>query len=98
MSTPISIVPGSGRGVPAMEKSALKGRSLWDDARRRLFRNKAAVGSMITLAVLVLAAVIGPHVVNFPYYEINKNDVWVGPLTHGHLLGTDSLGRDLLAR
>lgn len=80
-----------------MEK-AVKGRSLWDDARRRLFRNWAAVTGMVVLAVLVVVALIGPHLVPFSYDQINKNDVWAPPLTAGHLLGADSLGRDLLAR
>jgi oligopeptide transport system permease protein len=92
------LVPGSRKGAETMERAALKGRSLWDDARRRLFRNKAAVTGMIVLGLLVLAALIGPYLTAFRYDEINKNDVWVGPLVSGHLIGTDSLGRDLLAR
>ena len=76
----------------------VKGRSLWDDARRRLLRNRAALASMITLGVLVLAAAAGPFLVPFTYDQIDKADTWVPPLTHGHLLGTDALGRDLLAR
>jgi oligopeptide transport system permease protein len=44
------------------------------------------------------AAVVGPYLAPFPYDQINKNDVWVGPMVNGHLMGTDSLGRDLLAR
>jgi oligopeptide transport system permease protein len=35
-----------------MEQSAVKGRSLWDDARTRLLRNKAAVASLIVLGFL----------------------------------------------
>jgi oligopeptide transport system permease protein len=96
--TAFSITPGSRRGAEAMEHAAIKGRSLWDDARRRLFRNKAAVASIVMLGLLVLAAIVGPYLAPFPYSQINKNDVWVGPLVNGHLLGTDSLGRDLLAR
>ncbi|CAN5438283.1 ABC transporter permease subunit [soil metagenome] len=96
MSTPI-LAPGSREGAALME-TAVKGRSLWDDARRRLLRNWGAVGGMIMLAVLVLVAIIGPHVVPFAYDQINKGDVWAAPLTGGHLLGADSLGRDLLAR
>jgi oligopeptide transport system permease protein len=95
--TQISLAPGSLRNAALMER-AVKGRSLWDDARRRLFRNKAAVASMIVLGLLVLCAVIGPLVVPYAYDEINKNDVWLGPLTGGHLIGSDALGRDLLAR
>ena len=92
------LVPGSRKGAESMEKAALKGRSLWDDALRRLLRNKAAVAGMIVLAVLVVAAIVGPYLTPYAYDEINKNDVWLGPLQNGHLIGTDSLGRDLLAR
>src|SRR6476619_7496082 len=76
----------------------VKGRSLWDDARRRLLRNRAAVASVATLCVLVVLAALGPYFVPYSYDQVNKADTWVGPLTHGHLLGTDALGRDLLAR
>jgi oligopeptide transport system permease protein len=76
----------------------IKGRSLWDDARRRLSRNKAAVASMWTLGFLVVAAVIGPFLVPFGYDEINKQDVWMAPFQGGHILGSDALGRDLLSR
>ena len=77
---------------------AVKGRSLWDDARRRLLRNPAAVTGIVVLALLVLAALIGPFLTPFAYDEINKNDVWLPPLTGGHVLGSDALGRDQLAR
>ena len=95
--TQISLAPGSMRNAALMER-AVKGRSLWDDARRRLFRNKAAVASMIILGLLVLCALIGPFLTPYAYDEINKNDVWLGPLTNHHLIGSDALGRDLLAR
>ncbi len=91
-------VTGSRAGAEAMDRAALKGRSLWDDARRRLFRNKAAVASMILLLVLVLAAIVGPYLTPFAYDQINKADTWAPPLTRSHLLGADPLGRDLLAR
>ena len=81
-----------------MQGAVLKGRSLWDDARRRLLRNRAAVTSMGMLALLVLAAGVGPYLTPFTFDQINKNDVWMAPLTGGHLLGSDALGRDLLAR
>jgi oligopeptide transport system permease protein len=78
--------------------AALEGRSLWDDAARRLSRNRAAVAGAVVLGVLVALAIVGPWLVPFQFDEIRKNDVWLPPLTRGHLLGSDALGRDLLAR
>ena len=98
MSGNLVLTPGSRRGAEAMERAAVRGRSLWDDARRRLLRNRAAVAGMVVLALLVLAAVVGPWLTPYAYDQINKDDVWAPPLTAGHLLGADSLGRDLLAR
>jgi oligopeptide transport system permease protein len=86
------------RGGETVERAATRGRSLWEDAGRRLLRNKAAVGSMIALVLLALAALAGPYLTSFAYDEVRKTDVWLPPLTGGHLLGTDALGRDLLAR
>ena len=94
----VILAPGSKSGAQAMETAALKGRSLWDDARRRLTRNRAAVFSLILLGVLIVAAAVGPYLTPYSFDQIDKNDVWVAPLVHGHLLGSDSLGRDLLAR
>ena len=91
------MIPGSPTRAALIE-NAVKGRSLWDDATRRLLRNKAAVTGMVVLALMVLVAVIGPFFVAFPYDKVTKTDIWMGPLVGGHLLGTDSLGRDLFAR
>ena len=81
-----------------MSEAPIRGRSLWDDAARRLRRNRAAMTGVAVLAVLIVLAVIGPSLAPYPYDQINKDDVWAPPLTHAHLLGADSLGRDLLAR
>ncbi len=91
-----TLIPGARDGSDTMK--AVAGRSLWDDARRRLFANKAAVFGMVTLAVLVIAAVIGPYLVPFGYDEVTKTDVYARPLEDGHLFGTDYIGRDMLAR
>ena len=84
--------------IAAPAPVALRGRSLWDDARRRLLRNRAAVAGMAVLGLLVLAAAVGPALTPWGYDQVNKTDVWFAPLRHGHLFGTDALGRDLLAR
>lgn len=90
------LIPGSRDGAKAMQAAA--GRSLWDDARRRLLRNRAAVAGMIILGLLVVAAIIGPYLVGYGYDDITKTDVYAAPGVNGHLLGADYIGRDLLAR
>jgi len=92
------LIPGSRDGAADMARLALKGRSLWDDARRRLLRNRGAVAGMAVLALLAAAAAVGPALCPYAYDQVNKTDVWMAPLQHGHLMGTDALGRDLLAR
>ncbi len=65
---------------------------------RRLFQHKlAAIGFVIVLLVVAMA------ITSFfwtPYdpYEQDYSVVMVGPGAHGHLLGTDLLGRDMLSR
>ncbi len=44
----------------AADAIAPVGRSLWADARIRLFRNKAAVASLFFLVFMVLLAIVGP--------------------------------------
>lgn len=78
---------------------AIKGRSLWEDARRRLMRNPAAVASLYVIAVLVLIAAFGPMLWVHPYDAIFRDRVAIAPtLEHLHLLGTDTEGRDMVAR
>jgi oligopeptide transport system permease protein len=87
------------RGPALIEAAAApRGRSLWDDARRRLCANRAAMAGLIVLGLLLAAAVVGPHLTPWRFDAIHKTQVWAPPLTAGHLLGADSLGRDLLAR
>lgn len=53
------------------------------------------VGTFI-LSVLVTAAVFAPFVAPYGPWEIN-GDPYLPPLSPGHLLGTDTLGRDVLS-
>ncbi len=83
-----------------------KGRSLWDDARRRLMRNPAAVVGIAAILILSLAGVVG--VLNYtfpglfglhPVDMLYRDKVSLAPtISGGHLIGTDVQGRDLLAR
>lgn len=82
-----------------LEKSAIQGRSLWDDALARLLRNKAAVASMILLGVLVFLAFIGPLIWIHESGEIYRDRVQIPPTwDNWHIFGTDAQGRDMFAR
>ncbi len=78
---------------------AVRGRSLWEDARRRLMRNPAAVASLYVVAILVLVAAFGPMLWVHSVDEIFRDSVGIGPTaTNMHWLGTDTEGRDMVAR
>jgi oligopeptide transport system permease protein len=59
--------------LPIMEP--VTGRSLWADARRRLVRNKAAVVSMVVLALIALACLFGPLATGHPYDRVYQDYV-----------------------
>lgn len=84
--------------VEPIEQAIIGGRSLWEDARTRLMRNKAAVVSMIILGLLVLIAIIGPFIWVHPYHQISEANQIDPTLENFHILGTDLQGRDLFAR
>lgn len=86
------------RRAEPLQQAVAGGRSLWDDARRRLFRNKAAVASMVILAILILIALIGPIFWVHDYKQISIRNEIAPTLENWHILGTDTQGRDLFAR
>lgn len=78
---------------------AIKGRSLWQDALRRLLRNRAAVAGMIALGIIAVLALLAPWLSSHPYDAIYWDRILAAPdLAEGFYFGTDSSGRDLFAR
>lgn len=57
-------------GIAPADGDTALGRSLFQDAWRRLRRNKAAVTSALVLFVLALAGIVGPMVASHPYDKI----------------------------
>ena len=78
---------------------APKGRSLTDDALRRLFANKAALVSIFVLLAIIIGAFVAPYFVPWDYSKVDWSAIRKPPdWEKGHFLGTDSNGSDLLAR
>ncbi|GAA3528955.1 oligopeptide ABC transporter permease OppC [Zobellella aerophila] len=81
------------------EQLELEGRSLWMDARRRFFHNKAALISLIILGLITVLVLVGPSLSPYAYDETDWGAMMAAPsLDSGHYFGTDSLGRDLFVR
>ena len=85
-------------------ESADGGRSLWSDARRRFFRNRAAVASLVVLVLVAAFAIFGDLVASWSNEDIDWSILGSvaeegGPsIANGHYFGVDELGRDLFAR
>lgn len=81
------------------EQLDVEGRSLWQDARRRFMHNRAALISLVVLALIALFVVLAPMLSSFAYDDTDWNMMSSAPaLEGGHYFGTDSSGRDLLVR
>lgn len=89
-------------GVERLASTPVVGRRR--DALRRLRRNRLAVLGAIVVVVLLVMAAVGPALAPWPYYFQDLDAVRangnrpLSPLSPGHLMGTDQLGRDLFSR
>lgn len=87
-----------------LAEGEVKGRSLWADARRRFFRNKAAVVGMVTLLLITAVALFGDALAQWSNEEIDFTvmgqaaQLGQPSIANGHYFGTDDLGRDLYSR
>jgi oligopeptide transport system permease protein len=88
--------PAAARTRPA-EPRPEAGTSLWADAFRRLRRNRAALAGGVFLVLLALACWVAPAVFHLDEQTTHVEQHNLGP-SADHWFGTDSLGRDYLAR
>ena len=87
--------------LPAINIDLEQTSGPWLDAWRRFRRNRAAVASTWIIAATVVASLVGPllvHLYNgFEYDTLGLENRLANPSAL-HPFGTDTLGRDLLAR
>jgi ABC-type dipeptide/oligopeptide/nickel transport system permease subunit len=84
--------------TPVEREFTVKSRSQTQQALRRFMHNRLAVGGLVVWVVILLISFIYPHFYGFTFSDQDSNALSVGPGTGGHPLGTDEIGRDLLAR
>ncbi|AZH79023.1 ABC transporter [Microbacterium sp. Y-01] len=65
---------------------------------RRVLANPLGLGALIVLGVLVIVAVVGPWVAPWDPNYSQLSNALQPPGAPGHLLGTDSAGRDVFSR
>jgi oligopeptide transport system permease protein len=88
----------------ARPRAVAPSASLWSDAFARLRKNRIALLGLFLVIALLSTAVFGPILAPWPYAHQDLTAVFahggrpLPPLSAGHLLGTDQLGRDLFSR
>jgi ABC-type dipeptide/oligopeptide/nickel transport system permease subunit len=75
----------------------LKARSQWAFARRRFFRHRLAMVSLIVLLTVFAAGAFANFVAPYNYSDVNLDSLTQPPSAH-HLFGTDQAGRDYFSR
>ncbi|MFG1813989.1 ABC transporter permease [Kribbella sp. NPDC049174] len=65
---------------------------------RRMLRNPLAISGLVVLGIAVILAVFAPWLAPHDPTQTNLDRAFAPPGTAGYLLGTDDLGRDVLAR
>ena len=78
-------------------RAGRRSAGLWQDAGRRLLRDRAAVAGLAIVVLLIVIAIIAPAIV--PH---DPNDqsfrIKLKPPSADHLFGTDEFGRDIFSR
>ncbi len=74
----------------------IEARSFRQDAWRRFKKNKLAMFGLVLVIVLIVIAIIGPFLVQNPLHQ--ERTIFRSAPDAQHWLGTDQVGRDVLAR
>jgi ABC-type dipeptide/oligopeptide/nickel transport system permease subunit len=105
-ATLIPTAPGTPGALNADEHALIlehgleiKARSQWGYARRRFFRHRLAMVSLIVLVIVLLAGLFAGQIAPYAYDQQDFAHSEVAPtLKANHFFGTDVLGRDYFSR
>jgi len=86
-----------GRREKQSEEISRPSISAWKEGWLRLKQNKGTVISIIVLLILLILAIVGPHMNEYTYQQTNYDNVYSKP-SSDHWIGTDKFGRDQWTR
>ena len=75
----------------------VKSRSQGQQIVRRFLHNRIAMAALVVYGVLLLVAFIGPAFYQWTFEDQDSSALSVRPGSPGHILGTQDIGKDLLA-
>ena len=82
-----------------VDADVMGGRTFWQDARKRFFRNRLAVLGLLIVSSIAFLAIFADVLAPFDYDRAYFDRVLQKPFQHPeHPLGTDEVGRDYLSR
>jgi oligopeptide transport system permease protein len=86
-------------GCEGSQKEAIQRPNIgyWQDAWRRLKKNKVAMISLVILFLITFMTIFGPYFTKYGFREQNLDITNKAPFSD-HWFGTDELGRDIFAR
>jgi ABC-type dipeptide/oligopeptide/nickel transport system permease subunit len=91
-------VPGAPQASGGVEREfTVKARSQRQQIVRRFLHNKVGMTGLVVFCLLLVFGFIGPLIDGKSYSDLNSSAQSVPPGTQGYLLGSDAIGRDLLA-
>ncbi len=89
---------GAADASATLQVAIAEHESLIRAAARRFLRHRLAIAGTILVVIISLIAVVGPFVLPDPFFSDFLSAPPPAPPTAAHLLGTDTSGRDVLAR
>ena len=86
-----------GKNTKSMESISRPNIGYWQDAWRRIRKNKIAFFSLCLISLYILVAIFAPMLSQYDYAAQSVEKMNTPPSSE-HWFGTDSLGRDLWVR
>ncbi len=96
-TTPVPAEPGSPPGGGVEREFTVKARSQRQQIIRHFLHNKVGMTGLIIFVAMLLFGFVGPLLYGTEYATQNRNAQSVPPGEAGYVLGSDEIGRDLLA-